>query len=119
MNFLSATHAKCTPSYFFGCNDDEKLTIQKYDDHLYSEKECYDLCTNTFSCAGFNFGPYQYCILKEEGCTYYGKPEDGSYYAMTNCQRCTIYDNINICLQYVLFKKLFVYKINLSSNFLF
>ena len=118
MNFLSATHAKCTPSYFFGCNDDEKLTIQKYDDHLYSEKECYDLCSNTFSCAGFNFGPYQYCILKEEGCTYYGKPEDGSYYAMTNCQRCTIYDNINICLQYVL-KKLFVYKMNLTSNFHF
>ena len=91
MLLILVPHAKCTPEYFFGCNDDEKLTIGSFRDGPYSVEDCYELCSKTTSCGGFDFGPAQHCILKEKGCSKDTRnTTDGFYFSMEKCKRCKI-----------------------------
>ena len=95
MLLILVPHAKCTPKYFFGCNDDEKLTIGSFRDGPYSVEDCYELCSKTTSCGGFDFGPAQHCILKEKGCSKENRnTTDGFYFPMENCNRCKILNTL-------------------------
>ena len=93
MLLILVPHAKCTPKYFFGCDDEEQLTIRSFMDGPYSVEDCYELCSNTTSCVGFNFGPAQHCILKETGCSKDNqKATHGFYFAMEKCKRCKVFN---------------------------
>ena len=82
---------QCTVTFEGGCNEHNKLRIQKYSTKNLSPEDCFWKCRVVKDCAGFFIKTdNSVCVLYKKGCTRVSNSQF-KYYSMDTCSNGNVY----------------------------